>query len=128
MAALQIPSGSTSTPTREGRRADDSSDAADPLESAWSVHVRFPSTQGARLRRSEPTRCPDGTPLWAERPILMERADGTYELMGPSAHLSALARWILSHGADAKVEGPDRLRRRVAAEAKRILRLYREGG
>lgn len=89
-----------------------------------SVHVRFPPSQGRRLRRPEPTTCGDGQALWAERPTVMERVDGTYDLIGTSTHLDGLARWVLSFGTDATVEGPERLRRRVAAEARRIAKRY----
>ena len=89
-----------------------------------SVHVRFPSSQGRRLQRPEPTTCGDGRALWAERPILMERADGTYDLIGTTTHLDGLARWVLSFGTDATVKGPDRLRRRVAAEAQQVAKKY----
>lgn len=99
-----------------------SSGRVDP--SGRAVHIRFSPSQGARLRRSEPTTCGDGSPLWAERPVLMQRADATYQLLGTSAHLDGLARWVLSHGADARVEGPDGLRHRVMAEARRVLRQY----
>lgn len=99
-----------SPPTSESRR--------------YSVHVRFPPSQGARLRRSEPTACGDGRPIWADRPSVMERADGTYDLIGTSAHLDGLARWVLSFGTDATVKGPEVLRQQVAAEARRIVKLY----
>jgi hypothetical protein len=89
-----------------------------------SVHVRFPSSQGRRLQRPEPTTCGDGQALWTERPILMGRADGTYDLIGTTTHLDGLVRWILSFGTDAAVMGPDRLRRRVAAEARQIAKKY----
>ncbi|MFB6231197.1 MAG: WYL domain-containing protein [Salinibacter sp.] len=104
------------------------SDAADPPDETntecHSVHVRFAPSQGRRLRRSEPFRAEDGPSLWVERPVLMERVDGTYDLIGTTAHLDALVRWVLSHGADAEVTGPDRLRRRVACEAWRIWTKY----
>jgi predicted DNA-binding transcriptional regulator YafY len=54
----------------------------------------------------------------------MERADGSYDLIGTTDHLDDLVRWVLSHGAAATVETPDRLRHRVAAEARRIWRRY----
>lgn len=91
-----------------------------------AVHVRFPPTEGRRLRRPEPTSCPGEAPLWSERPILMKRADGTYELIGTAENLKGLARWILSFGARADVRSPERLRRRVAAEARRIWMRYDE--
>lgn len=106
-------------------------DAAAPPESdaqPVSVHVRFPPSQGRRLRRPEPTTCGNGQALWAERPTVMERADGTYDLIGTSAHLDGLARWLLSFGPDATVKDPERLRRRVAAEARRIVQRYASDG
>jgi predicted DNA-binding transcriptional regulator YafY len=54
----------------------------------------------------------------------MARVDGSYDLIGTTARPKALARWVLSHGADAEVTGPERLRRRVVAEARRIVRQY----
>lgn len=106
--------------------ASDTDSQTEAPDRVAAVHVRFRPSQGPRLRRSEPTTCGDGSPLWAERPILMQRADGTYDLIGSSPHLDGLARWVLSHGADAEVRGPERLRRRVAAEARRVLHLYQE--
>lgn len=94
---------------------------------ASAVHIRFAPSQGRRLQRREPDTCGDGRALWAERPILMERADGTYELIGSSTNLGGLARWVLSHGADAEVRGPDRLCQRVIAEARQVLRQYADG-
>lgn len=89
-----------------------------------AVHVRFSRSQGPRLRRPEPDTCGDGSPLWTERPLLMQRADGTYELIGTSTNLDGLARWVLSFGTDATVLGPDQLRRWVVAEAQRVLEQY----
>ena len=101
---------------------------ADPLPETdaqrVSVHVRFAPSQGRRLRRPEPFPCGEDQSLWVERPVLMERADGTYDLIGTTARPDALARWILSHGAAATVAGPERLRQRVAAEARRIVQRY----
>lgn len=91
----------------------------------WAVHVRFAPSAGKRLRRPEPTSCPGKGAIWAERPILMERADGTYELIGTSGNLDGLARWVLSFGTSAEVRGPDRLQRQVVAEALGIRRKYR---
>jgi len=88
------------------------------------VHVRFTPRAGRRLRRPEPTSCPIGGAFWTERPILMKRAHGDYELIGTAANLEGLARWILSFGEDAEVKGPDRLERKVATEARRVWKLY----
>ncbi len=90
------------------------------------MHVRFEPAEGRRLQRPEPTTCGDGTALWAERPILMERADGTYELIGTSRNLAGLARWVLSYGSGAKVCCPACLQRCVEAEARRVWRKYDE--
>lgn len=95
-------------------------------ETARSVYVRFAPSEGRRLRRPEPTSCPDEAPLWADRPILMKRADGTYELIGTSRNLEGLARWVLSFGASAEVRGPAPLERLVAAEARRVRQKYDE--
>jgi len=89
-----------------------------------TVHVRFAPAQARRLRR--PTPAPFGD-LWAERPLLMERADGTFDLVGTATRMDGLVRWILSHGADATVEAPDRLRRRVVAEAQCVVQKYGTG-
>jgi predicted DNA-binding transcriptional regulator YafY len=91
-----------------------------------AVHLRFPSSMRRRLQRSEPTTCADGQALWAERPMLMKRADGTFELIGTSRNLKGVARWILSFGTDAEVCGPTQLRRLVCKTARRIQRLYDE--
>lgn len=99
--------------------ADDPNRDKAPLH---TVHLRFAHTQGRRLRTAG-TDVAEG-PLWTERPLLLERADGAYDLIGTTAHLDRLARWVLSHGVAATVEAPDRLRHRVAAEARRIWRQY----
>jgi hypothetical protein len=94
----------------------------------WSAHIRFAPSQGRRLRRPEPFPCGEDQSLWVERPVLMERADGTYDLIGTTARPDALARWILSHGAAAEVTGPPQLRERVAAEARRVVRRHTSDG
>lgn len=102
-------------------------DAASPPTSEphrVSVHVRFPPSQGRRLRRAEPTTCGDGRPLWTERPTVMKRADGTFDLIGTTTNVDGLTRWLLSFGPDATVEGPASLRQRVAAEAQQVLEQY----
>ena len=95
--------------------------SSDGTAEGHTVHVRFAPAQGRRLRR--PTPASFGN-LWAERPLLMKRADGTFDLVGTATRMDGLARWILSHGVDATVEAPDRLRRRVVAEAQRIVQKY----
>lgn len=101
-------------------------EAATDASEACTVHIRFAPSQGRRLQRSEPTPCGEGRPLWTERPLLIRRANGMYDLIGTTRHLDGLARWILSFGVHAQVRSPNRLRRRVAAEARRIVRLYDE--
>lgn len=107
-------------------QSDGPNQPSDSNGSGCAVHIQFSPSQGPRLERREPTTCGDGRALWAERPLLMRRVDGTYELVGISENLSGLARWILSYGADAEVQGPSRLRQWVASEARRVLDMYRE--
>lgn len=89
-----------------------------------AVHVRFVPAAGRRLRRPEPTSCPEKGPLWAERPLLIERASGAYELIGTSRNLDGLARWILSFGTGAEVRAPNQLQTQVARHAQRIWQQY----
>jgi len=91
-----------------------------------AVHVRFPSSVRTRLQRFEPTTCGVGQDLWAERFVLMKRADGTFELIGTSRNLKGLARWVLSFGTDAEVCGPTQLQRWICETARRIQCLYDE--
>ncbi len=93
-------------------------------DSASTVYIRFSPSQGPRLRRPEPTTCGDGSPLWVKRPILMQRASGTYELIGTSRNLEGLVRWVLSHGTDAEVRGPEVLRQQIAVQARSVWRQY----
>jgi hypothetical protein len=95
-----------------------------PDQRTYAVHIRFPASRGPRLRRKEPTTCGDGQPLWEERPLLLRRGNGVYELIGTSSCLSGLARWVLSFGSTAEVQSPARLRRLVIAEARRVLHVY----
>ena len=92
----------------------DSSTDADP-NSPQSVHVRLQ----VRPRR------PDVE--WADPPISLKRADGSYEVMGQSADLHGLARWVLSYGPRAEVLAPEALRRRVVEEARRVIERYGDG-
>jgi predicted DNA-binding transcriptional regulator YafY len=98
--------------------------AANEEAEAVTVHIRFASTQGVHLQRPASEGASARQGLWVERPLLLERADGTYELIGTTARPARLVRWVLSHGAAAEVRSPARLRRRVTAEAKRIARQY----
>ena len=98
--------------------------AGDSAGKARSVHVRFDPAEGRRLQRPEPATCPGKGPLWTERQVLMERADGTYELIGTSRNLEGLARWVLSFGTGAEVRGPAPLQRQVAATARRVWQQY----
>ncbi len=107
----------SSDPKTEGAKAC-------PADAPTAVHLRFSHAAGRRLRRPEPTHCPEKGPLWTERPMLLKRADGTYELIGTSRNLPGLARWVLSFGPDAEVRSPTRLQRRVEAEARRVWRTY----
>lgn len=115
-------SSSNSTSTCEKAHTTDEQSPAPP--EVRSVHVRFRPLEGRRLQRPEPTTCPDKGALWAERPILIKRANGTYELMGTSRNLEGLARWILSFGPGAEVRSPERLKRQVALQAWRVWAKY----
>lgn len=102
----------------------DRSDMTGVGPDGYAVCVRFASGQKRRLCRPEPTMCGDGQPIWDERPLLLGRNDGTYELMGISSNLEGLARWVLSFAGDAEVESPRALRRRVRRIAGRIVQVY----
>jgi len=86
-----------------------------------AVHVRFAPVCRRRLCREEPSTDTHGRPLWTERPLLLARQDGTYDLIGTTRNLGGLARWVLGFGTRATVEGPPALRRRVAREARCVL-------
>jgi len=102
------------------------SDCPEPedIKEEWAVHLRFPATERRRLCRREHITCADGHQIWTERPLLLERVDGFYELIGTSANLSGLARWILSFAADAKVESPPVLQEKVQHLARRVVQVY----
>ena len=106
---------SSCPPTPPARRAE---------PETTTVAVRFASTQSARLKRAAPVVACVRQGLWVERPLLLERDNGTYDLVGTTARPDRLVRWVLSHGAAAEVRSPARLRRRVAAAANRIARQY----
>ena len=89
-----------------------------------AVHLRFARVAGERLQRPEPTSCPKEGPFWTERPMLLKRADGTYELIGTSRNLQGLARWVLSFGTSAEVRCPEQLQREVALQARCVWQKY----
>lgn len=116
---------SPSPPTRPAGRASTGSALPEGREDdTCAVCIRFSASQRPRLCRPEPDRCGDGRPIWTERPLLLRRADGTFYLMGTSAHLDGLARWILSFAGDAEVESPPALRDRVRTSALEVLDQY----
>lgn len=98
----------------------------DGTRSLHTVHVRFAHTQGRRLRAPTAAENTGDASLWVERPLLMQRADGSYDLVGTTARLGRLVPWILSHGTAATVVGPERLQHRVACEARRVWEHYHE--
>lgn len=89
--------------------------------SEMTVCIRFASVYERHLsepRRAEPGKgCSDRDrpawkcPRWSERPLLLKRMDGTVQLIGTTADLGPLVRWILSFGPGATVESPVRLQR-----------------
>ena len=110
------------TAETEGRKQTEGKE--DPSDEPAAVHLRFARVAGERLRRPEPTSCPKEGPFWTERPMLLKRADGTYELIGTSRNLQGLARWVLSFGTSAEVRCPERLQREVALQARRVWQEY----
>lgn len=82
----------------------------------YPVHVRF-ETHPERRRPVE----------WHEPPLGLGRYHGGYEVIGQSADLDGLVRWVLSFGAGVEVVGPDVLRQRVAEEARRIAEMHSAG-
>lgn len=79
----------------------------------YTVHVRFV----AHPERRRPVE-------WAEPPLGLGRYHGGYEVIGRSADLDGLVRWVLGFVAHVEVVGPDALRERVAEEARRIAALH----
>lgn len=86
------------------------SSPASDASRVYAVHVRFDAHPPRSARRVD----------WAEPPLGLGRHRGRYEVIGQSADLDGLVRWVLSFGARVEVVGPEVLRRRVAREARRI--------
>lgn len=83
----------------------------------YAIHVRF---------ETHPER--KGPVQWAEPPLGLGRYHGGYEVIGQSADLDGLVRWVLGFGAGVEVMGPDVLRSRIAREARRIAMLHSTNG
>ena len=79
-----------------------------------AVHVRFDAHPQRRQNRVE----------WIEPPLGLGYHHGRYEVIGQSADLDGLVRWVLGFGPCAEVVGPDVLRARVARAARRIAARY----
>lgn len=88
------------------RRAPDGSEA----RRVYAVHVRLPG----RPQRAKPSVD------WAEPPLGLGYHRSHYEVIGRSADLDGLVRWVLGLGAGVEVLGPEVLRERVAEAARRI--------
>ena len=114
----------TETPETEKPKTEESKTSCGTTGDPSAVHLRFAQAAGRRLKRSEPTTCPGEEPFWTERPLLIKRADGTYELIGTSRNLGGLARWVLSFGTSAEVFAPSPLQRRVTLLARRVWKQY----
>ena len=93
-------------------------------EQCRPVCVRFTSRRGRPLCQPDPQVSGNARPIWDESPLLLKRADGTYELMGLSSNMEGVARWVLSFAGDAEVESPEALRRRVRCAARRVTALH----
>lgn len=83
---------------------------------AYAVHVRFVT---------RPTRLHATGVEWTEPPLGLGYARGHYEVVGQSADLDGLVRWVLRFGDAVEVLGPDVLRARVARIARRIAERHR---
>jgi len=79
-----------------------------------AVHVRFDTHPEQRQRRID----------WVEPPLGLGYHHGRYEVIGRSADLDGLVRWVLGFGPCAEVVGPDVLRQRVVQAAHRIAARY----
>lgn len=89
-------------------------DSSSPKEArVYAVHVRF-DTHPQRRRRVE----------WVESPLGLGYHHGRYEVIGQSADLDGLVRWVLGFGPCAKVMGPPVLQERVVRAAHRIATRY----
>lgn len=80
----------------------------------YAVHVRFSARQARWIREEQ----------WHPTQLLTERPDGTLDVRLQATGLGDLARWVLSYGGEAEVLSPPVLRRRVAAEARRLAEIY----
>ena len=76
----------------------------------YAVHVRLPQRP----------RCAEPSVDWAEPPLGLGYHRGHYEIIGHSADLDGLVRWVLGLGAGVEVLGPEVLRERIAEAARRI--------
>lgn len=92
------------------------SDAPHPSR-GYAVHLRFPT---------RPKQVEQGKPHWIEPPLGLGYHRGHYEVIGQSADLDGLVRWVLSFGGGVEVLGPEVLRERVAEAARRIANRHSE--
>jgi|SRR5690625_227353 len=83
-------------------------------ERAYAVRIRFSEYQARWIKEEQ----------WHTSQMMLRRPDGSLDLMFESAGLSDLTRWVLQYGAEAEVISPPVLRRRVAAEARRMAEMY----
>jgi predicted DNA-binding transcriptional regulator YafY len=59
---------------------------------------------------------------------LLQRVDGSFDLIGSSDNLGGLARWILSFATDVRVVSPPVLRQNVHDLASAVVDLCESGG
>ena len=80
-----------------------------------TVKLRFaPGTAGRRLRES----------IWHPLEEVTELEDGGYLWQAPIAEPREMLPWIRGWGADVEVIGPEKLRKALEREARRLARLY----
>lgn len=85
-----------------------------PYRSAHAIHLRLRTAVG-----------PPVVP-WIEPPVCLRRSDGALELLGHSADLAPVVRFVLSYGRYATLLGAPALQRAVVEEAQRIIACYEE--
>lgn len=85
-----------------------------PYRSAHAIHLRLRTAVGA-----------PAVP-WIESPLCLRRPDGSLELLGHSADLAPVVRFVLSYGRYATLLGSPVLQRAVVEEARRIIACYED--
>ncbi len=93
------------------------------LSNAWGImdedktdiHLRFNAQAAPRVRES----------VWHQSQEIVDSADGGCELRMTIGGIREILPWVLSWGGDVEVVAPDSLREEVAAQAQRMVAIYR---